>query len=183
MISDRQGEVCDAFAFELTPMPLSLFDQGQNMRKAQKSVLGKHLKSFDATGPIVQQNPSIVIDGGWLLHQCCYQSGETFGKISLKYASVVSNLAKGRHCTVVFDGYSSSPKDHEHLRRLKNHSANVSLTPSTPCTMSKSRFLANSHNKSQLISLLKTVLGSQGVEVVVAEDDADTLVVREAMKV
>ena len=182
MISDRQGEVCDAFAFESTPMPLSLFDQGQNMRKAQKSVLGKHLKSFDATGPIVQQNPSIVIDGGWLLHQCCYQSGETFGKISLKYASVVSNLAKGRHCTVVFDGYSSSPKDHEHLRRLKNHSANVSLTPSTPCTMSKSRFLANSHNKSQLISLLKTVLGSQGVEVVVAEDDADTLVVREAMK-
>ena len=100
----------------------------------------------------------------------------------MQYAAIVSNVAKGRRCTVVFDGYSSSPKDHEHLRRLKNHSANVSLSPSTPCTMSKSRFLANSHNKSQLISLLKNVLVSQGVDVVVAEDDADTLVVREAMK-
>ena len=153
------------------------------MRKVQKSVLGKHPKSFDTTGPIVQQNPSIVIDGGWLPHQLSsYQSGETFGKIGMKYAAIVSNVAKGRSCTVVFNGYSSSPKDHEHLRRLKNHSANISLSPSTPCTMSKSRFLANSHNKSQIISLIKNVLVSQGVEVVVAEDDADTLVVREAMK-
>ena len=183
MISDRQGEVSDAFSFELTPMPLSLFDQSQNMRKPQKSVLGQHLKAFDSTDPIVEQSPSVVIDGGWLLYQLSsYQSGETFGKIGMQYAAIVSNVAKGRRCTVVFDGYSSSPKDHEHLRRLKNHSANVSLSPSTPCTMSKSRFLANSHNKSQLISLLKNVLVSQGVDVVVAEDDADTLVVREAMK-
>ena len=84
MISDRQGEVSDAFSFELTPMPLSLFDQSQNMRKPQKSVLGQHLKAFDSTDPIVEQSPSVVIDGGWLLYQLSsYQSGETFGKIGI----------------------------------------------------------------------------------------------------
>ena len=99
LISARQGYIADSFSFELTPMPLSLFDQGQNMRKAQKSAIGKHLKSFDTTGSLVQpQNTSMVIDGEWLLHQCSYQSGETFGKIGLKYPVVVSKLAKGRRC-------------------------------------------------------------------------------------
>ena len=94
MISDRQGEVSDAFSFELTPMPLSLFDQSQNMRKPQKSVLGQHLKAFDSTDPIVEQSPSVVIDGGWLLYQLSsYQSGETFGKIGMQYAAIVSNVA------------------------------------------------------------------------------------------
>ena len=65
LISARQGYIADSFSFELTPMPLSSFDQGQNMRKAQKSALGRHLKSFDTAGSLVQpQNPSLVIDAG-----------------------------------------------------------------------------------------------------------------------
>ena len=41
--------------------------------------------------------------------------------------------------------------------------------------------MANSHNKTQLISLLSDVFQASGVEVLIAENDADTLIVKTAI--
>ena len=95
--------------------------------------------------------------------------------------ATVSNLSKGRPCTVVFDGYNSSPKDHEHSRRSNDYCANISLSTDTPCTVSKKRFMSNSYNKGQLITLLTPLLIAKGINVRSANDDADTLVVREVL--
>ena len=83
---------------------------------------------------------------------------------------------------MVFDGYKPSPKDHDHKRRAKYYSSNIILNHNTPCTVSRARFLANSHNKTQLISLLSDVFQANGVEVLIAEDDADTLIVKTAIR-
>ena len=185
LITERSGNLNDALKYELTPFPMSLFDEKQCMRQAKKADLGKYLKNMSSASNVNSHTfsaYSVVIDGGWLLHQCPFQSSETFGSICLKYAGLVKTLAKTQNTTVVFDGYNSSPKDHEHKRRIKNYSANILLNKETPCTMSKQRFLSNNQNKSQLIVLLSNVLSSQGIHVVVAADDADTLVVREALK-
>ena len=84
---------------------------------------------------------------------------------------------------VVFDGYTrAGPKDHEDQRRTKTFSSNVAVDEHTTCTMSKTRFLSNSFNKSRLIELLRTVLmTSSDVSVVISDDDADTLIVSETL--
>ena len=84
--------------------------------------------------------------------------------------------------TVVFDGYMSSPKDHDHKRRAKYHSSNISLNQQTPCTISRARFLANGHNKTQMIQLLSHFFQTSGIEVLLANDDADTLIVATALR-
>ena len=63
----------------------------------------------------LQEGGSLVIDGGQLLHQGQFISGESFGDIVLRYVLIVQKVAAGRRCTVVFDNYTrKSPKDHEH---------------------------------------------------------------------
>ena len=79
--------------------------------------------------------------------------------------------------TVVFDGYKPSSKDHDHKRRNKSFSSNIVHNQNT-----KARFIANSHNKIQAILLLSDVLGRNGVEVFLAEDDDDTLIVKTALR-
>ena len=170
----------------MTKLPLSLFDDKECMRKAPKAALGKYLKTFGSVAAEQQSDKthSVVIDGGWLLHQGHFTSGEPFNDIVSRYTAMVEKIAAGRQCSVVFDGYNTrpSPKDHEHKRRPKQHSASIRLTGSTQCTMTKARFLANGHNKSQLICLLRESFRTKGYRVATAEDDADTLIVREAIQ-
>ena len=75
-----------------------------------------------------------------------------------------------------------SPKDHDHKRRATFFSSNMVLNQNTPCAVSKARFLANSHNKNHLILLLSDVFGSNVVEVLIADDDADSLIVKTTLR-
>ena len=103
-------------------------------------------------------------------------SGKTYGNIERKYLRLVKDFNKD--ITVVFDGYKPLPKDHGHNRGNKSFSLNIILNLYSPCTITKARFLANSHNKTQMILLLPDVLGRNGMEVLLADDDADTLIVK-----
>ena len=55
--------------------------------QAKKADLGKYLmgKYSDMNGPGFSKF-SVVIDVGWLLHQCSFESCETFGSICMKYS-------------------------------------------------------------------------------------------------
>ena len=64
----------------------------------------------------------------------------------------------------------------------KSLSSNIVFNQNTSCTITKARFLANSHNKAQMILLLSDALGRNWVEVLLAEDDADTLIVKTALR-
>ena len=57
---------------------MSLFDNDQYMRKANKAALGTLLKDLVTTVECTE-NTCLVIDGGWLLHQGSFKSGETYG--------------------------------------------------------------------------------------------------------
>ena len=102
-------------------------------------------------------------------------SGKTYGNIERKYLRLVKDFNKD--ITVVFYGYKPSPKDHGHNRGNKSLSLNIIHNLYSLCTITKARFLANSHNKTQMILLLPDVLGRNGMEVLLADDDADTLIV------
>ena len=54
----------------------------------------------------------------------------TWQEIADSYLSYVQYLGRyAEKITVVFDGYSSLPKDHDHIRRTKNSCCVVQIRP------------------------------------------------------
>ena len=68
IIADRELSLLEGLAYELTQLPLSLFDHKQQIRKPNKAELAKHLKGYVnvTKSPVATK---LVIDGGRLLYQ------------------------------------------------------------------------------------------------------------------
>ena len=121
---------------------MSLFDDYQMMRKANKAALGKYLKKLnDLTLTTSSSKSPLIIDDGWLLHQPSSFNGcDTFDNVAQKYLKLIP---KNRHVSVTFDGYQNSTKDHEHSRRAKDCCSDMTITKSTTCTVTKKKLLVN----------------------------------------
>ena len=181
LISDRETSIEESLKYELTVVPMSLFDDHQMMRKPNKSALGQYLKKLDTqmVNPN-NNNITVIIDGGWLLHQLStFQGCSTYKEVALNYLKIIPTNRS--QVVVVFDGYSPSTKDHEHRRRVKDYCSDIRITKSTACTVTKKKLLVNSNNKKGLIDLICEVFLDNGIRVIKAKDDADTLIVREAL--
>ncbi|XP_043496422.1 uncharacterized protein LOC122520398 [Polistes fuscatus] len=70
-----------AFEFELSPHPLSLFDEFGLMRKTSKSELCKIFKPYVLQGQTSIRNMNFVIDGGFFLRNFCWPHGASFKNI------------------------------------------------------------------------------------------------------
>ena len=181
IISEREVMTKQCLRFELTSTPMSLFDKDQKLRKPDKAALAKVLKAF--VDPV--EHPlctSLVIDGGWLLHNVRWDTSITWKDIAESYLRLVKSM--GSHhlrITVVFDGYGSSTKDHDHLRRTKNSCCNIQIRPELKNSVHREKFLDNKNNKAQLITLLAETFTRHGINVQQCHDDADTSIVRTAL--
>ena len=180
VIMEREDGVKKYFAYELTPIPTSLFKDGM-MRKATKSMLA----NFITRNIHSVQNylfPVYIIDGGALLHKVKWSTNNADVQHILDQYS--SYLRKYGVCCVVFDGYESGPsiKDHEHKRRSGKKAANLKIQTNTKMTWSQELFLKNDVNKTQLIDLLTTQLIRDDIEVRRSSGDADTLIVSAALE-
>ena len=181
VIMEREDDVKKYFAYELTPIPTSLFQDGM-MRKATKSMLA----NFITRNIHSVQNylfPVYIIDGGALLHKVKWSTNNAdVQQILDQYSSYL----RGRYgvCCVVFDGYESGPsiKDHEHKRRSGKKAANLKIQTNTKMTCSQELFLKNDVNKTQLIDLLTTQLIRDDFEVRRSSGDADTFIVSAALE-
>ena len=184
MVSERKLALSDSLAFELTVQPASLFDNNQFMRLSNKHKLGTYLKPKTAVVDCITCTAvakELVIDGGWLLHQIRWQNGETFSEIGSRYVALINHKAAGRRCIVVFEGYASSPKDHEHKRTAHVVGGlEVMIAPERKCPMSKDKFLGNEKNKENFIAYLCELI-SVNFETTVANDDSDTLIAKKAI--
>ena len=185
LVAERDMEVEESLAYELTPVPLSLFEPKTNlMNKANKASFAKE-KLKVLTGPCTIDDKAAtvcIIDGGWLLHQVKWQEGERWQDIANSYVQYVHMLGRNdQYIVVVFDGYSSSTKDHEHVRRTKNSSADIAISSAIVHWTSRPKFLANLQNKSQLIEMLVHYFQENEIFVERSEHDADSLVVKEAL--
>ena len=111
-----------------------------------------------------------------------WEQGKTWQEIADSYLSYVKHL--GQHCqniTVVFDGYNSSPKDHNHIRHTKNSCCDIQIQLEMVHLIPRAKFLDNIHNKSELISLLSITLQKHQITVEQCDNDADTSIVRVAL--
>ena len=182
--SERESTLEESLQYELTAMPMSLFNNEQMMRKANKAALGlgQYLKNVvDCNVTSSKSSSPSIIDGGWLLYQVTSFTGfETYGDIANAYLRLVPKPEQ-RKVIVVFDGYARSTKDHEHQRRIKAYCSDIAIKSTTVCTVPMKKLFSNSKNKHELIMLLSNVFTEHGIEVHVATDDADTMVANKTL--
>lgn len=179
-----QDDLKKYFAYELSPYPLSLFDE-VGMRKSKKSAM------YDIFSPVEEATFSddvgYIIDGGFLLHKVVWRKGAYFSFICQQYVDYVKKHYKGE-VTIVFDGYSEdavekSTKTAERLRRSTKSVATETLFDETmQVTVAQDKFLGNDKNKSRLIEVLKRKFQVAGYIVKQHEGDADTLIVTTALE-
>ena len=128
----------------------------------------------------VNQN-KYVIDGGAFLHHVSWRSNISYQDVVRQYQSHL--LTKYGRCTVVFDGYTSSTKDHEHDRRTKGGKgcADFVISENMLAHQSQNTFLSNDKNKMQFIDMLSKYLTDDGNIIIQCRDDADTSIVSNAI--
>ena len=121
LLAERNLSAKEGLRYELTAVPMSLFDDNQLMRNSYKSRLGKILKEPFAPSLTSCDTPFLVIDGGWLLHYIRWKSNTVFIVIIKAYVDYVIIHNRNRSVTVVFDGYqSASTKDGCHKKRYSS---------------------------------------------------------------
>ena len=164
--------------FELSPIPLSLFNE-HGMRKTQKSSLYRIFEETPST-EINLCNTWYVLDGGFLLHRVVWQQQQTFHGICNAYISYVRKHY-GSSATIVFDGYdenATSTKSAERQRRyLSKDSADIIFSENTTVSIGQEKFLSNEKKKSRLIAVLSEAFEKESFPVKMSKGDADTLIV------
>lgn len=185
IFAQRDNTVETSLEYELTPVPLSLFsNKDHKMNKANKAGFSKtSLKGLTTPLDLTNQPCStLVVDGGWLLYMVKWEQGQTWQEIANSYLSYLQCLGRNsQKIIVVFDGYNGSPKDHDHIRRTKKSCCDLQIRPDMIHWTPRAKFLDNSHNKSELIHLLSSTFRKHHITVEHSDNDADTLIVREAL--
>ena len=182
LLTERNLSAMEGLKYELTAVPMSLFDNNQLMRNAHKARLGNILKEPVAPSLTYIDAPILVIDGGWLLHYIRWKSNTTFLNIMKCYVDYIKQNGS-RSVIVVFDGYEcASTKDHCHKKRYSSSTKELNVRVNTCCTITQDQLLSNNKNKSSFISLLADELECHGIRTLIASDDADTLIVKTALE-
>lgn len=178
----------NAFDYELAPYPLTLFDEKGFMRKTSKADLYKVFKKYTSHihTEIFLESFVFVLDGGFLLQSVCWPHGVTYRDIFRRYLDFIVHHYRGK-AYVVFDGYhndSLGVKSYERYRRGEtNFTANIDFTEDMLLTVTQKKFLSNIGNKYRFIKMLSRYLQDNNVQVAIAPEDADTLIVNTAIKV
>jgi len=112
-------ELKECFKFELSPIPLSLFDKAGHMRKTQKSILYNNFPTITYSYDVQEESIIHVIDGGFLLNSVVWGSNLKYRNIFEAYIIYIKKHY-GSNCVVVFYGYTNSDnniKSSERRRR------------------------------------------------------------------
>lgn len=182
----QEGQLKEAFRYELCSYPPSLFETKDVLLTANKPQLAHAI--WDAVPHEEkpnQENILYVLDGGGLLQRIPWETGETYRNIVKLYLSYVHNHY-GQSAVVVFDGYEDSPstKDLTHKKRKgQKVGRRIEFTSDMVLKVKKQDFLSHNENKQRFIYLLSDALERAGYEVHHAKGDADLLIVKTAVAI
>ena len=163
--------------YELSSLPLSLFDESGFMRSNTKADLAGHLVGYLEAETIGSAIPSAcikVLDGGAILHKLPWNKNCTFRSLLDMYkAYVIKHFGQTRNINIVFDGYGSSTKDHCHSKRSPFSGLQIDFLKETVLQCKKNLFVSNSDNKQGFVCMLGEFLEGCGCTVSFSRDDAD----------
>ena len=147
---NRDIELSELFKYELTPMPLSLFDEYGDLRKGSKHVLMQKLAVFteNELPPVEVQ----LIDGNEALYHTFWPKNTTL----LHFAQgLVDRFVRPCETFVIFDCYKeNSVKSHERQRRAKGIAPRAYELRSETILPSKENIMKSDQNKKSLIQFL-----------------------------
>ena len=89
LLAERQSDMSVYFAYELTPVPASLFKDNM-MRKPDKASLGTALSKDASVSDVQIVSTSIVLDGGALLHRVRWQKTATYEETADQYVTYIT---------------------------------------------------------------------------------------------
>ncbi|CAH2009827.1 unnamed protein product [Acanthoscelides obtectus] len=175
------------FDYEMSPVPLSLFDEKGSMRKTDKSQLYKMFTTTLSSRAFFDDS-QFVVDGGWLLHSLVWPHSKTYRAIFDMYKNFLVQRF-GRSVIIVFDGYEDEHigvKSYERDRRQeRNCGVDVEIEPDNLVPLNQRTFLSNVKNKAQFVYHLGQTLATYegfSFTVIHAKEDADVEIVRTALK-
>ena len=85
--------------------------------------------------------------------------------------------------TIIFDGYNFSTKDSTYQKRSGVACQEVEINETNPCQANRKTFLGNYNNKERFVASLTNFLKERNFKVVECPSDADTSIVKEALRV
>ncbi|KAJ8685690.1 hypothetical protein QAD02_021483 [Eretmocerus hayati] len=174
VFNGNEGKTKEAFAYELAPYPLCLFDEHGLMRGNTKSDLYKLCKTSLCSAEFLSTLRNVT-DGGWLLHQVVWSHSKTYPGIMEIYLRYILKHF-GSDAVVVFDGYSRDiigTKFYERYRRTERSIApDVAISASNMVNVHREHFLSNVANKYQFVQLLSSYLSQNHIQGKIALGDA-----------
>ena len=182
LVMAQSGNMESCFCHELTTLPSALFSDS-GLRKTNKSMLAKEITRAVDNTLQVHTTCKYVVDGGCLLRRVVWPKSGTYLDVVHVYLGYIQRHYKD--CVVVFDGYCNGPslKDHEHIRRASAPAPLVSIEDHMPVYRNQSAFLMNCENKHCFVGMLSRHMKECGLEVLQAQNDADTLIARTALDI
>ena len=128
-----------------------------------------------------------LIDDGFLLDKVRWDTNNSMEFIAQHYVNYAINNYS-RNCTIVFDGYpdelsTKSTKSAERSQREnKNLDREIKFKRQTIISISQDKFLSKDQNEKDLIKLSWEQFEKENCTTLVAEEDADFLIVTTAEK-
>lgn len=106
VLKKSDDELKNYLNFELSPYPLSLFDEAGIMRKTTKATFYDIFSELPINVDDVDKF-NYVIDGGMMLYRVTWQTNEEYDKIFKNYLRYL-RVNYGNNVVVVFDGYNAN---------------------------------------------------------------------------
>ena len=119
--------------------------------KLIKQFLWFFFKSLTVTSTRPEITHSIL-KGDWLLHQLKWIEGDTWLEIADRYVTFIINWSLVNNVLATqlshfLDGYESSTKDHEHLRRTKHLCGTLTIAEDMVHFVSKQSFVTTQRTR------------------------------------
>ena len=158
----RDFDLQKLLEFELSSVPLALFNPDGSMRKYTKSELLKEIESGLAVEEIdiVPGSSAVIIDFMVLVRMVCTDTSKckTIGELSENLLSIIFGMyTVASHIDVVCDRYdvSDSIKAAERARRETVDMQEIAIhNENTPLPKQRIKMLSNSRNKANIVEFL-----------------------------
>ena len=158
----RDFDLQKLFEFELSSVPLALFNPDGSMRKCTKSELLKEIESGLAVEEIdiVPGSSAVIIDFMVLVRMVCTDTSKCkiFGELSLTLLSMIFGMyTVASRMDLVYDRYdlSDSIKAAKRSRRGTVDIQEIAIhNENTPLPKQRIKMLSNSRNKANIVEFL-----------------------------
>lgn len=165
-----QEELESYFAYEMAPIPQSLFDNG-GMRASDTT---KALTFFKTCSSAPKTGRSYVIDGDYILNRISWSASAKFEDLYESYVKYVQTNYPG-YCHIVFKKHTeeSFPVITTSKSLDNNKETDIIFTPDMPVTKKREKLFLNCRNKNRFVKQLVEAFDNCNINATITNNATD----------